>query len=244
VADRGKTRIVDGYTALKAAQRRAQQDKASPADATGPPTHSPPEEASKPKAIGTHIGRTVMPTKYDIVCYACGFEFKMTGKARTTLCSKCKTSLDLTDHAINGPFDGEIITAGKVHITAGAVLNGGRITANDVLLEGTQRSGEIVAHKTLELAPGALFSESGITARNLRIAAGASFMLKKTARLRDLDVCGELRAEVESEGVVTIRSGGCLKGTVKGAHLVVEDGGGLWADVHIQPAAVDRVEEA
>lgn len=235
MADRGKTRVVDGYTALKAAQRRAQQDKPAPADATGPPSHSPPEEKNKPKSIGTHIGRTVMPTKFDLVCYACGYEFKMTGKARTTLCPKCKKTLDLTDHSITDTFDKDLITAGKVHVTASAILTGGVITANDIVLEGTQRGGELVAHKTLEIRPGALFNEKNIKARHLHTAPGAAVSFKKKAQFHDVDIAGELNADIQADGVVTIRPGGCLKGRLSGAHLVVEEGGGLWADMEIRP---------
>ena len=39
----------------------------------------------------------------------------------------------------------------------------------------------------------------------------------------------------EAAGLVSIRAGGHLKGTVRGAHLQVEEGGGLSARVFIWP---------
>ena len=50
-----------------------------------------------------------------------------------------------------------------------------------------------------------------------------------------LELLGTLEADVEAAGLVSIRPGGHLKGTVRGAHLQVEEGGGLSARVFIWP---------
>lgn len=233
MAKRNKTKIVDGYTTLRAAQRHVQQDHAPPRPASdAAPASTPPPKSSA--TIG-RIGHTALPTKYEIVCYACDFEFKMTGKTGNTLCPRCKKKLDLGDHTVNEVFEGEIVTAGKVHLTAGAVLSGGRIVANDIRLEGTVKSGELKAHKTLELVAGASIPEKGVVARHLRIAAGMQMTFKKPVTFKDVEVAGELDADLTATGLVTIKPGGHLLGRLHTGHLAVEEGGGLSADVNVVP---------
>ncbi len=231
MADRGKAKIVNSFVTLKAAQRRVQDRRA--------PSPSPPLEPTKsdttPKRPGAHIGRTVMPTRYEIVCYSCEFVFKITGKANRTHCPKCREVLDLTDHTITGIYANELVTAGRVTIRRDAVLDGGRITANDVRLEGTVQSGHLHVHHTLELAPGGVIPEEMIHARNLRVAEGAAVHLKRKATFNDVDVHGELRANVWADGIVTIHPGGHLRGKLHAAHFTVLEGGGLTADVWVEP---------
>ena len=40
---------------------------------------------------------------------------------------------------------------------------------------------------------------------------------------------------LKSAGLVTVKAGGLLEGEVHAEHLVVEDGGGLKAELHIAP---------
>ena len=48
---------------------------------------------------------------------------------------------------------------------------------------------------------------------------------------------------MEATGLVSIHEGGHLKGTVRGAHLQVEEGGGLSARVFIWPQGQPPVED-
>ena len=229
---RKKTKIVDSYVTLQAAQRRA-QDRPVPTPSEADSAATRPD--TSPRKPGTHIGRTVMPTKYEIVCYSCDFMFKITGKAKNTYCPKCRTMLDLADHTITGVCTDELVTAGRVTLSSSAVLDGGRITANDVKLEGTVKSGHLQVHHTLELTEGAVIPEEMIHTRNLKIAAGASISFKRKAVFRDVDVFGEFRANLWAEGLVTVHPGGHLKGKLHASHFTVLEGGGLTADVIVEP---------
>ena len=87
----------------------------------------------------------------------------------------------------------------------------------------------------LELGGQAKPNPRQLAMRNLRIAAGASMQFKYKLQVHHLELFGALEADVEATGLVSIREGGQLKGTVRGAHLQVEEGGGLSARVFIWP---------
>ena len=231
-----KAKVVDGFSALKAAQRHVQAHPAPPAD---PPAQ---KKAKNTPVVASHIAHTAMPTKLDLVCYQCGYQFKMTGRAKHTLCPKCKKQLDLSDHVLTGPFSDVLVTAGTVRLEAGAVLDGGQISATDIVLQGTVISGRLHAHKTLELAPGASFPPASIEARHLRVATGMSILFKGAIEFENVDILGTLDATLTAHGLVTIRSGGHFHGTLRTGHLSVEEGGGLTATVDIGPTRVPTFE--
>lgn len=239
MAFREKTQLVDGLVTLRATQRvqRERRYATKPPEEVAPA--SPPPEPSKAAAGG--IGRTVMPTQNEIVCYACSFQFVMRGRVQSTQCPKCGARLGLTDETVSGRFSAEMITAGKVTLTRDAVLDGGTVIANDILLNGTVREGTLRALKTLTLGPGAVIADEAIDAKSLCVAEGASLRIRRPLRLQNLEVAGSLEGEFDVSGLLQVRATGHLKGTVRTGHLVVEDGAGLQADLKVTPEAV--VEE-
>ena len=62
-------------------------------------------------------------------------------------------------------------------------------------------------------------------------------------QIHHLELFGTLEGDVEATGLVSIHEGGHLKGTVRGAHLQVEEGGGLSARVFIWPQGQPPVED-
>ena len=67
--------------------------------------------------------------------------------------------------------------------------------------------------------------------------------LKYKLQIHHLELFGTLEGDVEATGLVSIHEGGHLKGTVRGAHLQVEAGGGLSALVSIWPRGQPPVED-
>ncbi len=245
---RGKTKVVDAFTTLRATQRHGLEKKFSaPSNAENAPepdkkTSAARKTGARPQAA-SGIGRTVMPTQNEIVCYSCGFSFIMRGRAETTQCPKCGARLSLKDQTVTGACSEELITAGIVRLTKSAILDGGKIVANDVIIEGMIKSGSIQAHKTLELAAGATIPEEFVVARNLRIGAEASFDFLGNMEFHDVEIFGELKANLKVTGVVTIHAGGHLLGSLQTDHLIVEEGGGLTADVRVEPPPEETEEE-
>ncbi len=244
MVNRGKAKLVDGFTTLRATQRHSLEKKYStktPAEESQAAEQSPAQKAGQPTKPMS-IGRTVMPTQNEIVCYSCGFGFVMRGKADSTQCPKCGARLGLKDETITGAFSDELITAGKVRLTKSAILDGGTIVANDIVLEGLVKGGSIRAYKTLQLAGGAVIPEEMIVAKNLHIGTDASFDFKGEMTFHDIDVQGELKAHLKATGMVTVRAGGHLLGRLQTEHLIVEEGAGLNADVVVEPETSEETE--
>ena len=243
MARRGKVQLVDGLASLRAAERfppreRRYANQAS-AGESAPEKSASPSPASSPSpqsAVGKGIGRTVMPTCYEITCYACKYQFVMRGRAPHTQCPKCGARLGLKDETITGAFSDELTTAGKVTLTQSAILDGGVIIANDIILEGTVKSGTLQALSSLHLSKKAVIPEESIDARHLVIQPEAVFAIKRKLQLHNVDIAGELTADIEAEGGVTIHATGHLLGELKAQHLVVHEGAGLNANLRIEAA--------
>ena len=227
-----KVSVVDGYTALKAAQHAVKVgDRPEPAVPEGG-EQQPPSELQK---LGAHVTRTAVPAKRVIECYECGYKFQLHGRAPSTNCSKCRAMLDLGDHVIDRKWNGPLKTAGTIRIAADGVVETGDLVANDIILEGTIEAGTARAMRKLELHPGARFSEANIRAPDLVIAANATIAFIEPVEYRDVEIAGALRANLHATGVVMVKGGGVLQGEIHAAHLIIEDGGGLMAMTHIEP---------
>ena len=224
-----KTKIVDGYTVFQAARRaEGKEDTSAPGQAA-----APEKGAEATPRIGSHIGRTVLPTKHDLTCYECGYAFQLTGRAQSTYCPKCRAQISLEDLRIEGESTRDVKTGATVHVAAGAVVRGGTITANDVILEGAIDGGRLRVFRWLELGPAARFDPSRADAANLRVRREARIELP-AIRFRDVEVLGDLKAVLRAEGLVSVKAGGVLGGEVYGPRLQVEEGGGLRAAVYIR----------
>lgn len=241
------TDFVGGFATLRAAQRHglekryaSGQGEDEPKD--GKATDKGASASAAPRKTAGGIGRTTMPTQYQIVCYACGFGFTIRGRAEATQCPKCGARLGLKDETITGAFDQEITTAGKVTLAKSALMNGGTIIANDIKVEGIVKGGSLKAYKSLELAAGAVMPEDMIDAQHLIIGAGASFDFVTPRSFTDIQILGELKADLTATGQVHIGATGHFLGKLTAAHLTVDEGAGLNADLAIQPPPSEDTE--
>lgn len=231
-----KSDIVGGFDVYRAAQRAA-REQPLPEDAE---SASDVAREKAPK-IGSHIGRTVLPTRHEVTCYECGYEFQMTGAAKSTFCSKCRTNLTVENHVIQADWSGELKTAGSVHIKEGARIESGMIMANHITLAGSVGDATIQAFRWLELRPGVVFDPSRMLSRDLRIAADLQLILPRLEK-HHVEVAGTLKTVIVATGVVQVLAGGLIEGRIEGEHLVVEEGAGLRADVAIQPAVLSAAD--
>jgi cytoskeletal protein CcmA (bactofilin family)/DNA-directed RNA polymerase subunit RPC12/RpoP len=236
VADK-RTKMMDGYSVVQSLAK-AMQDGVRPS----PGAHRAAEDLSShppPAALpadSPHIVKTIQPTKRTIRCFKCSYEFQLSGTTKTIYCSKCREKIDLGDYVIDRPWSEEIKTGGSVIIRPTGRLENVRIWAGNVILEGSMdEHSSIECTQWLEIGGQANPHPRQIAMRNLRIAAGASIQFKYKLQVHHLELLGTLEGDVEAAGLVSIREGGHLKGTVRGAHLQVEEGGGLSARVFIWP---------
>jgi cytoskeletal protein CcmA (bactofilin family) len=239
-----KVNTLDSYATIRAVART------KPTPATQPPapadTAASDEAAHDAQTLGARVARTTLPVKHQIDCYECGYKFQVHGRVTTTHCPKCRALLNLADHVIDTEWVDTIKTAGTIRLTATGVLKNGDLIGADVIVEGIIEGGRARALRTLELGAGAVFSEKAVSGPDLRIAPGADFKFKQEAKYRNVEVSGTLHARLEATGVITVKPGGLLEGDIQTGHLIVEDGGGLKAQLHIGPKIepVPETEEA
>ena len=241
-----RTKLMDGYSVVQSLAK-AQHDGALPK----PGVHRPAENLSShppPAALpkdSPHIVKTIEPTKRTIRCFKCGYEFKLAGTTRTIYCSKCREKIDLGDYVIDRPWSEEIKTGGSVIVRPTGRLENVRICAGNVILEGgMDENSSIECTQWLELGGEANPHPRQLAMRNLRIAAGKEMRFKYKLQVHHLELLGTLDADVEATGLVSIRAGGHLKGAVRGAHLQVEEGGGLSARAFIWPQGNPSAEDS
>ena len=85
--------------------------------------------------------------------------------------------------------------------------------------------------------------QEDITASDLRVAAGLTVDWRGKVLFRNVDVYGELNVDLACSGLLSVFPGGHFRGKLQGAHLMVEEGGGLNGEFRVEPGAVELVEE-
>lgn len=227
-----KSSEVDGLALVRAVRHAREEGYKPPAkpEATAP---APAKSGAVPAA---RIGRTALPTKHEIFCYSCGYTFSSAGKVQTLYCAKCRTILEQKDFVVEGESSADFTTTGTIRLAEGAVLRGGALTARDVVVAGRMDGGSIKAFRRVEVLPGGVLVQERVVATDLKIAAGVALKLKGKVLFRNVELEGELNVNVACSGVLTVRSGGHFRGKIQGAHLIVEEGGGLNGDIRIEPS--------
>lgn len=240
-----KTKVMDGFSVVRSLAK-AQQDGTLPSTPKKkpPPSTAAAKPAAPSPANNPHIVKTIQPTQRTIRCFSCGYEFKMSGTTHAIYCAKCREKIDMGDYVIDHPWSTEIKTGGTVHIKPSGRLENVNILAGNVIFEGSMDShSSIECTQWLELAGDHVPNMRQTTIRNLRVAAGRSLVLKHKLQIHHLELFGTLDGDTEATGLVDIHNGGHLKGTLRGAHLQVEEGGGLSARVFIWPPASDGAKK-
>ena len=130
---------------------------------------------------------------------------------------------------IDGEWQAEIKTIGVVHVKPAGRVVGGTMHAMDLVVEGTVQGGTHYACGRVECKAGAKIELSAIQAKDIVVRRGARVVSRKTLRYHNIEIEGELNAKLIADGIVRIRPGGLLKGSLEGAHLEVEEGGGVKA---------------
>ena len=234
---RKQNEIVDGFTTMRAAQRAT----ASGRGKSAAPKKEAVAEKPKPKPpparkAAVRIDHTTRPSKHDIVCYECGFTFSLTGSFEKTYCPKCRCILDAEKHTITREWAGIIRTVGTVVVEPSGCINGGKIYACNMILEGKIEGGEVNVSGRLEMRGKGSFDPAGVKVSDLIIADGAEVSFNRKVSFRNIEVSGRFKAKLTSTGMVRVKPGGYLLGEVKGHHLAVEEGGGLKARLAITAA--------
>ena len=232
-----KPGMIDGFMSVQAVRHQdgRKPDDKPPDDKSPPDTKEETQSTSAQLAKKASIGHTALPSRHELVCYSCGYAFVVTGKLSKVFCSKCREELETGDHTIEGEWEKDILTVGRVHVKTGAVVRNATIVATDIVVGGDCTQATLKPTRRVELDTGALLPPGLLDEHCVLVRAGARLSLDAPLRCSDLDIHGELQASAAPAGMVTIHPGGMFRGDLKAAHLTVHDGGGLSAKLHIQP---------
>jgi len=230
--------VIDGFASVQAVRRAG---KRSATARTRPSRTKLPvlEEDGKARAAGkaketggARIGQTAMPQKHDIVCYECAYTFVLSGKIGNTICPKCHKALNVGDHKIAKKAKLTVKTIGSVEVTPeGELSAGSSIVARRVVIAGNVSQAAIECTGKVELCQGAELDVKKISFKDLLVRPGSKITITRKLKCRDLEVLGDLDANINVTGTATVKAGGTLRGEISTPHLVVEDGGGLNASV-------------
>jgi len=240
MAGSGKTQgMIDGFMSVQAVRHKSERGSdRKPAENKAP---SAPAEESRHRSALTEkkkvsIGHTALPTRHELVCYSCRYKFVVNGRLDKVFCPKCREQLETGDHSIEGDWKKDILTVGTVHIKSGAKVLGATIIATDIVIGGDCSEANLNPTRHIELETGAVVSPGVLNGHKVIIRAGAQLSPDAVLRCSDLEIYGEIQVKALPTGMVTIFAGGFFRGELEAAHLIVHEGGGLSANLRINPA--------
>ena len=176
-----------------------------------------------------------MPSRRTIICYECGYEHTVTGALHNSFCPKCRKKLETGDKQIQGPTAEAVRTIGSIEILPDALLEAVDIVGDRIRIAGDVRQATLRATTLIEILEGAKLDVGRLETDKLSVPAQNRVELTQPIQCQNLEISGTLLAQVTATGSVCIRPGGVLDGTLTCSSLVVEDGGGLRADVKLRP---------
>jgi cytoskeletal protein CcmA (bactofilin family) len=231
MADPRKHKVVDGFTTIRAVKEAARHGAPGAPEPPAAPAPGAPPEPGKP---GGRIGRTVLPSRTEIVCAGCGHAFELTGKNAQTICPKCRLRLVIQDWTIEGEWDQDITTAGTVTVKPEGIIRGGTITANNLEVHGRVEGGALRVTRRLALHAGAAWPGGGIPCRDLWLGEGAEYTAGEPGlEVRHAELHGLFTGPLSCAGKCVIHPTGGLEGRLSAARLEVHEGGGLLGDIRI-----------
>ena len=231
-----QTVVVDGFTTIKAAQRAVDKRKTEPSSPKPVPAPEPPRkqpETAESAQQKTRIGHTAQPSRHEVVCFECGYEFFLTGRLNNVYCPKCRSMLEAGDLTIEGEWSGQAKTVGTVHVKPEAVVRGGRIVAGNMVLAGKIAGGKVEIVSQLEISGKGAFIPGLVELTDLAIGQDADVEFAGEFNARNIVIAGRLKAVINAGGLITIRAGGFFRGEARSRRLVLEDGGGLNAKLAV-----------
>jgi cytoskeletal protein CcmA (bactofilin family) len=157
-----------------------------------------------------------------VSCFQCGTELDVPVAAESTMCKRCSSHVDLRDYNINQTVSKNFRTYGRIVVEEkGYVLNTDS-RVGEALIKG-RLIGKLMAERTLEIHSSARI-KGAINAKCLLIPAGHLFHWAELLRIGGADIGGELVANIQSNGTVTLRTGSRFWGDIEAASLVIESG--------------------
>ena len=202
--------------------------------------HCGHQQAEPPSAISSvckkcgkhfHVQEVLRPTaktverapdKRHITCFECHAELDIPASAESTMCKKCSRYIDLKDYQINSAVSKNFKTKGNFVIEPKGYVFNTEIVAGEVVIKG-RLLGKIFAEQSLTIYSSAEIKGS-FKAAKLIIPEGNHYRTTETLQLESAEIAGELVANVQATGTVTLKATARLFGDITAKNCVIEAG--------------------
>ena len=177
-----------------------------------------------------------------VSCFQCGTELEVPVAAESTMCKRCSSHVDLRDYSITQTVSKNFRTYGRIVVEEKGYILNTDSRVGEAVIKG-RLIGKIIAERTLEIHSSARIKGT-ITAKCLVLPAGHLFRWAEPLQIGGADIGGELVANIQSNGIVTLRSTGRLWGDIEAAGLVVENGAVFVGAAKIGPSVIAQGNSA
>lgn len=187
-------------------------------------------EVARPTATPSNAAKELRR----IVCFECGTELSVATTAQSTMCKRCSAHIDLRDYLINRAVSQNFRTKGQFVIDAKGYVFNTEASVGEAVIKG-RFLGKLVAERSLTVYSTAEIKGTFQTGR-LVVPAGNHFRWKENLRIGSAEISGELVANIESTGMVLLKSTARFFGDINAGSLVVEEGAVVVGSLRVGPS--------
>lgn len=162
------------------------------------------------------------PKQRRVTCFECGAELDVPATAESTMCKRCSRYVDLKDYHIVNSISKNFKTKGLFAIEPKGYVFNTETLAGDAVIKG-RLLGKLAAERSLTIYSTAEIKGS-FTAGLLIIPAENHFRWKEPIKVGSAEIAGELVANLQAKGTITLKSTALLFGNLEAGNLAVEEG--------------------
>ncbi len=171
------------------------------------------------------------PDKKRITCFECGAELEVPASAQSSMCKRCSRYIDLQDYRIANAVSKNFKTKGMFALDPTGYVFNTEAIVGDAVIKG-RFLGKLVAERSLAIYSTAEIKGS-FTAGRLIIPAANRFGWKDVIKVGSAEIAGELVANLQVEGTITLKSTARFFGNMQATDLVMEEGAVVVGSVKI-----------
>jgi cytoskeletal protein CcmA (bactofilin family)/DNA-directed RNA polymerase subunit RPC12/RpoP len=157
-----------------------------------------------------------------ITCFDCGRALEVPVNAQSSMCKWCSSHIDLQDYRITAAVSRNFKTKGAFTLEATGYVFNTEAIVGDAVIKG-RFLGKLAAERSLAIYSTAEIKGS-FTAGRLIIPAANRFRWKEPIKVGSAEIAGELAANLQTEGTITLKSTARMFGDMQARNLVVEEG--------------------
>ena len=157
-----------------------------------------------------------------ITCFECGQKLEVPATAQSSMCKWCSSHIDLQDYRITTAVSRNFKTKGAFALEATGYVFNTEVLVGDAVIKG-RFLGKLVAERSLAIYSTAEIKGS-FTSGRLIIPAANRFRWKEPIKVGSAEIAGELAANLQAEGTITLKSTARMFGDIQARNLVVEEG--------------------